>query len=483
MKILILNPMTHQTKNVVRDLLYGCWCNGKRIGGATIPPFNHLILTGLLKKEGLDADFLDAQMERIPLSKIKSVISKYNVVIIATSTMSFREDAQYLLALKKGNDRLITVVFGAHPTFMPSYCLRHDGIDIIVKHEPELILKKLMNLISLNKDYYHLKGIGFKKNNQIIINEKHPFIDNLDDIPFPDVDLLPEGMDYFNPIVKRIPYITTTTSRGCPGKCVFCTAPYFDGEILRFQSADYVIREVEYFISKGIKEIYFRDDTFFVSKKRDQAIFEHIIRNNLDITWLANARIASIDKETMRLARQAGCHTIKLGIESGVQEILDGIKKGYKIEKAYEVFKWAKKLKIKTHAHVMLGNPGDTRESIKQTIKFVLKLNPTTASFGICTPYPGTPLFEDLKGKFPEIEDGSASDLSKLHTQGLFNEYYTSLSKEELSSLVRYAYRKFYLRLSYLLKSIKWQISGVDDIKRLSIAAANIFDYIFSGRN
>jgi len=364
---------------------------------------------------------------------------------------------------------------------MPSYCLSHDGIDIIIKHEPEFILKELIDLISSNKDYSHLKGIGFKRDNQIVINDNYPFIEDLDEIPFPDVDLLPKGIDYFNPIIKRTPYITTTTSKGCPGKCSFCTAPGFDGKIVRFQSSDYVIDEIKYFISKGIKEIYFRDDTFFVNKKRDCRIFEYIIKNNLDITWLANARINLMDEKTIQLAKRAGCHTIKIGVESGNQDILDEMNKGYSIDQAYRVFEWARKAGMKTHAHVMIGNPGDTRESVEETIKFVLKLNATTATFGICTPYPGTPLFETVKSKFPEIGDGSSSDLSKLHVEGLFNEYYTSLKKDELRKLVRHAYRKFYLRPSYWIRSIKWQLTGIDDIKRISIAATNIFDFIFRG--
>ena len=476
--------MTAVTKNVVRDVVYGCWCKGKRIGGGTVPPFNLLVLTSVLRQSGFNSDFIDAQAEQITPDRMKALISSYAVVVISTSTMSFKEDADYLLELKRANPGLKTVIFGSHPTFMPTYCLAHEGVDFIIKREPELVLKELVSRIASGAACNDLRGIGFKGGaGEVIVNDNHPFIRNLDEIPFPDVDLLPKGIDYFNPIVKRIPYITVSTSRGCPGKCSFCTAPYFDGEIVRFQSADYVISELEYFIGKGFKEVYFRDDTFFVNKKRDYTVFEHISKRKLDITWIANARVSLIDEETMRLAKRAGCHTIKFGIESGVQEILDGMRKGYKLEQAYKVFEWAKKAGIKTHAHTMIGNPGDTRETIEKTIDFVLKLDPTTATFGICTPYPGTPLFEMVRAKWPEIGDGSASDLSKLHVEGLFNELYTSLKKEELGKLVRHAYRKFYLRPSYWLKAAYWQLRGVDDIKRLSIAATNVLDFIFTGND
>ncbi len=484
MKVLILNPMTQQTGNVVRDVLYGCWCKGNRIGGATVPPFNLLVLTRILRDSGFKADFKDAQAEQSDIEAIKKEVHDYNVVVVLTSTMTFVEDANYLSSLKQIHPELITVVFGSHSTFMPKSCLSHEGIDIAIQHEPEMVLRDLVSRLETNSDYSDLAGIVFRRGNgEITINEPYPFIEDLNILPFPDIDLLPKDIHYFNPIVKRLPYITTATSKGCPGKCTFCTAPAFDGNRYRYQSAQYVIEELRYFISKGIKEVYFRDDTFFVKKKRDIEIFQSIVDNRLDVTWIANARVNMIDEETIGMAKAAGCHTIKFGIESGSQEILDNIKKGYRVEKAKDVFDLAKKHKIRTHAHVMIGNPGDTLETVMQTIDHVIHLDPTTASFGICTPYPGTPLFEQVKEEHPEIDDGSASDLSKLHTQGLYNEFYTSLAKNQLTRLVRKAYRRFYVRPSYWLKSAKWQISGINDIKRLSIAATNIFDFMYIGRD
>jgi radical SAM superfamily enzyme YgiQ (UPF0313 family) len=483
MKILVLNSMTQQTGNIVRDVVYGCWCNGKRIGGATVPPFTLVTIASFLRREGLDADFLDAQAEQVTPAMMQLRIGAYDMVIMSSSTMSFQEDADYLLGLKDRRQGLTTVIFGSHPTFMPRYCLAHKGVDIVVRHEPEWVILELATLMAAGKDHRGVLGIGYKTPDGAVLNGERLFAEDLDALPFPDVDLLPRGIDYFNPIVRRTPYMTTSTSRGCPGQCVFCTAPTFHGPKLRFQSAGRVIREIEYFIGKGIREIYFRDDTFFVNKKRDMEIFAHMIRHKLDVTWIANARVNLMDEETLVEARRAGCHTIKFGIESGVQRILDGIKKGYKLERAVEVFAWARRHGMRTHAHVMLGNPGDTRQTIEATIDFVLKLDPTTATFGICTPYPGTPLFATVQAKHPEIGDGTGSDLSNLHVKGLFNEHFTALRKEELERMVPHAYRKFYLRPSYWFKSLRWQVAGLDDIKRLSIAATNILNFIASGEN
>jgi radical SAM superfamily enzyme YgiQ (UPF0313 family) len=355
-------------------------------------------------------------------------------------------------------------------------------VDIIVFHEPEFILRDLMKVLDKGgEEWKSVRGIGYRENGDIRINEPYPFIDNLDDLPVLDVGLLPPGIDYFNPLVRRMPYITLTTSRGCPGKCTFCTAPHFDGPRLRFQSASYVIQEIEYMLDRGFREIFFRDDTFFVQKSRDKEICRKIMERNLDVSWLANARVNLIDRETMELAKAAGCHTIKFGIESGVQEILDNVNKGYRLEQARQVFQWTRDVGLNTHAHVMVGNPGDSLETIKQTIEFTKELRPTTATFGICTPYPGTPLFDQVAEVFPEIADGSATDLSKLHTEGLFNEHFCELTKEELAGLVQKAYRAFYLRPSYWFSTARTQFGSIDDIKRVSLAATNVLDFIFRG--
>jgi len=480
MKILALNPASRLTKNVVRDVLYGCWCSGKRIGGGTVPPFELLEVATILKNDGHDIMFLDAQAEQKPLSDVVRVVPRFDAVAISTSTMSFLEDAETLRELKQVHPQLATIVFGSHPTFMPEYSLAQDSVDIIVRHEPEFIIRDLFRAMRDGGEAWkRVGGIGFREGSKIVLNPQYPFID-LDELPFPDVTMLPEGIDYYNPLVRRVPYMTTTTSKGCPGRCTFCTAPYFDGMKVRFQSTDYVVREIEYFLEYGHREVYFRDDTFFVWKKRDREICQEIIRRKLDVTWIANARIGMIDKETMMLAREAGCHTIKFGVESGVQEILDNVRKGYRVEQAYETFRWAKEAGLNTHAHVMLGMPGDTIETVEQTIQAVKELDPTTVTFGICTPYPGTPLFDEVARKFPEIKDGTASDLSKLHVQGLFNEHYTSMSREELEAGMQRAYRAFYLRLGYVLKMLR-QIRGIDDIMRMGIAATNVLDFALRG--
>jgi radical SAM superfamily enzyme YgiQ (UPF0313 family) len=484
MKTLLLNPMTNQAGNVVRDVLYGCWCKGNRIGGGTVPPFNLLVLTALLRREGLAADFLDAQALQLGAEAVMGRLADYGLVVMSTSTMSFAEDADYLARLKSARPGLVTAVFGSHPTFMPRYCLAHPGIDYVILHEPEETVLELAQALDAGRDPADIAGLGSRDaDGQPRLHEKRPFLKDLDWLPHPDVDLLPEGIHYFNPLVRRMPYMTLTTSKGCPGKCVFCTAPTFDGNIFRRQSLEHVMGQLRAMAAKGIKEIYFRDDTFFVDRKRDQAMCRAILDEKLDLTWIANARVNMIDEETIALARRAGCHTLKFGVESGSQEILDGLRKGYQLEEGLRVFAAARKHGVATHAHVMIGNPGDTPETVEKTIDYVLALNPTTATFGICTPYPGTPLFDKVRELAPEIEDGSNTDLSKLHVEGLFNEYYCKVDKHELPKLVRRAYKRFYIRPKYWVQCCRESLRSSHDIKRVALASTRLFEFIVQGKD
>jgi radical SAM superfamily enzyme YgiQ (UPF0313 family) len=484
MKTLLLNPMTSQAGNVVRDVLYGCWCKGNRIGGGTVPPFNLLILTTILRREGLEADFLDAQALQLSSEAMVGRLVDYGLVVMSTSTMSFTEDANYLKHLKDACPGLHTAVLGSHPTFMPKFCLAHPGIDYVILHEPEETVLELALALEAGEATNDIPGLGSRDPaGSPRLHQKRPFLKNLDWLPHPDVDLLPKGIHYFNPLVRRMPYITTTTSKGCPGKCVFCTAPTFDGNIFRRQSLDHVMAQLRYFVSKGIKEVYFRDDTFFIDRKRDHDMCWAILDEKLDLTWIANARVNMIDEETIALARRAGCHTLKFGVESGSQEILDNIKKGYRLEEGLRVFAAARKHGVATHAHTMIGNPGDTLETVEKTIGYVLALNPTTATFGICTPYPGTPLFEEVQKLAPEIEDGSHTNLSKLHVEGLFNEYYCHVDNKQLPKLVRQAYRRFYMRPRYWAQCCRESLRTSHDIKRVVLASTKLFEFIIQGKD
>ena len=476
-KILVINPSSKVTRNIVRDVIYGCWCKGKRIGGGGVPPHSLLQVASVLNKSGFKTDFIDAQGQNLSWQEIPA---DYRAVIISTSTMSFNEDTEFLAFLKKKNPLLITIIFGSHPSFMPEYSLEKEAVDFIILREPEETIPELARAILSDENPENIKGIGYRSNGEKKIIDARVFMENLDSLPFVDYSLLPGNVRYFNPLIKREPYMTMITSRGCVGRCTFCTAPGFYGSKLRFQSAGRVINEIKYLMSKGIREIYFRDETFMVDQKRDRELCETIIREKLDITWICNCRVGMVKKDMLKLMKDAGCHYIKTGLESGDDLILKNVKKGITTDQTEEFFINTAEAGIDTHAHCMIGMPGDSLDTIKKTIDFVLRCNPTTATFGICSPYPGSNLFKIVEEKFPEIKDGSSTDLSVLHTRGLFNDLYCSVPNSVLPGLVKKAYFKFYMRPSYFLKTLK-RVKNADDFKRFWRAGKNIIDFSIRG--
>ena len=229
----------------------------------------------------------------------------------------------------------------------------------------------------------------------------------------------------------------------------------------------------------GYREIFFRDELFTASKKRVLEICRLIKENGIDMTWICSSRVNNVDPEMLRTMKDAGCHMIRFGVESGVQEILDNVRKDITVEETRQCFAWCNEIGMDTHAHCMLGSPGETRETIEQSIRFVKEIEPTIITFGITTPYPGTSLFDEVARVHPEIGDGSQMDISRLHSDTFFNQFFTELSNEELGKDIRRVYREFYLRPKYIMKWLK-RVDSWEEFKRVTMAGANVVDYAFS---
>lgn len=483
MKTLTLIPPSKHSKNVARDLVYGCWCKGKRIAGIQFPPISQLLVTTVLKEAGHEAHILDAAALRMSMEEIKEKIrqEKYDLIQMLTSTMTVVEDAEILHELKQVRPELKTVVTGSQPTFMPQATLSRKGIDFIAMREQEAICRDLANALDRGGDEYKkVLGIGYKdENGNLVINPPAPMIKDLDELPFADRTMLSQNVDYFNPIVKRMPFTTMFTTRGCTAKCTYCTSPFFYGEKVRFRSAEKVVAEMEYCQNLGYREIFFRDELFTASKKRVLEICQGIKDRKLDLTWICSSRVNNVDDEILAAMKEAGCHLIRFGVESGVQEILDNVHKDITVEETRHALELCHRYKIDTHAHCIIGSPGETRETIEQTLRFILEIDPTIITFGITTPYPGTPLFNEVAKVHPEIGDGSQMDISRLHTDTFFNQFFTELSNDEMSKEIRRIYRRFYLRPSYVWKWLK-RIDSMEEFKRVTMAGANVLDFSFS---
>jgi anaerobic magnesium-protoporphyrin IX monomethyl ester cyclase len=481
MNILGLNPPSRFSKNVARDLLWGCWCRGKRIAGVQFPPLPLLYVATVLKQAGHTVTVLDAQARGKTPEDVESVIPAYDLVFMISATMSYAEDMALIGRLKKKNPRLIAIVFGAHATFLPRQALQYSEVDIIVRHEAEFCLHDLVNALSRGGDAWkQVPGIGYREDGRPHVNPPYPYIDDLDAIPFPDRSLLPDDLYYYNPVIKQYPWATLLSSRGCPGRCTFCTSPGYYGTHYRYRSAVNVVNEIEALAAAGMRELFFRDEVFTGNVKRVYDICRLIGERNISMSWICSVKANTLEYDMLKVMKKAGCRMIRIGVESGVQELLDAVNKDVAIEKTAAVFSWARELGLETHAHVMLGLPGETDDTVRRTFGFINRMRPSTVTYGIMTPYPGTPIYEQVLACDRSYGDGTRIDAGQVHTNASFSRVFTDIPRQRLERYVREGYRRFYMRGGYVFERLI-NVRDLHELRRLALAGMHVFDFIVRG--
>jgi len=314
--------------------------------------------------------------------------------------------------VKSIDNGIITVLDGQHPSARPEECIAHSNIDFVVIGEGEHTIFELVNTLEERntQNLKKIKGIAFTKNGKNVITPPRPAIQDLDSLPFPARHLLP--MDkYFiavkeNPIRGEIckPWATMITSRGCPYNCVFCTVHIVMGKKWRARSPGNVVDEIEQLIQTyHIKQIDFYDENMTVDKKRMETICDLIVNRGLDIEWYApnGVRADTLDEKLLKKMKKSGCKGIRVAPESGVQRVVDQIvKKNQKLTEVEKAVVLCKKIGIKIGCFFVLGLIGETKEDIKETIKYAYKLRRLGANkfyFSIATPIYGTELYEQAK--------------------------------------------------------------------------------------
>jgi len=423
------------------------------IGIAAIP-LGLGYLASTLEKDNHKVKIIDAPTLNYSMSEIKGEIQEFEPEIVGiTATTSSIYDAYHVAGLVKNiKSQIITVIGGPHVTFTAEETLKEcPSIDIVVRREGEVTLKELVNFWEAGcsptiGSLTHIKGITFRENGKIKETEPRPFIENLDDLPFPAYHLLP--MERYELGNHR--FANIITSRGCPFSCIFCSSSELCGKRWRARSPENVVEEIKLLKDKfGVKEIEFLDDTFTLNQKRAKKISDLLIKENLNISWACSSRVDTLSQELVGKLKQAGCHTIYLGIESGSQKVLNIVQKGITLLQAERAIRIVKKARLNTLGSFIIGIPGESEKTIKKTIDFAKKLSPTFAQFTICTPYPGTKLFRIAKEKGWLL----TKDWSKYTIVDPVMKIPGLVSKKLVKWLMR-AYLSFYLRPKFILSQL-----------------------------
>jgi len=341
---------------------------------------------------------------------------------------------------------------------------RFECFDISVMNEGELTLSKLLPALLNNTSIKEIEGIIYREKGELIQTTARRIQIELDDLPLPAWDLLPNFPKAYPLTVfdyPKGPVATFSASRGCPFKCTFCDTSTFGAKI-RYYSPTHVFKMMQLLQKKyGIAHLQFVDDLFVANKKRIGELCELIISNKFKMTWSCTARVDTINPDVLEKMKEAGCWEISYGIESGSDEMLKSMKKSIKAQQSSDAIKWTHEAGIRCKGLFMLGYPGETYESIEQTKKFVQNNPMTTMNLSKFTPYPGSPIYINLYGT--SIRD---EDWDRMNGMNFIYEP-ENISLEHLNTEYKNILEGFYRRPHILRHYIKMSLHYPKHIIRL----------------
>jgi anaerobic magnesium-protoporphyrin IX monomethyl ester cyclase len=340
------------------------------------------------------------------------------------------------------------VLGGPHPTFLPQETLQAElGLDAVVVGEGEETIVDIFQKYEKTEDneLSEVKGIIYRENNKIRTNLPRTPIKDLDNIPFPARHLLP-----FKDYVDSGYAGAMITSRGCVFSCNYCSSSLIMGKKFRVRSPENVVDEIEELVSKyKIKDLAFIDDIFMLNKRRAMSIADEIKNRNLDINFITSSRVDTVNRDLLESLKSSGMNTLYCGVESGSQRVLDLMGKGITLKQVEDAFKIIKDVDIATIASFILGYPGETIEEINETITFSIKLEPDFTQYSILTPFPGTPIYYELKQK-DLLDNENWNEYTAMNS--VINYEKLGLSKKLVKRKLTRAYLKFYTRPKYIFK-------------------------------
>ena len=437
MRIAFVTPPAGEDVILVTDLLHGCWCQGRRVGGLRLPPLPQLMLATIARQAGHECRVIDVPNERMEAGRLREEVKGYDLCVLNVSSASFTTDRDFVRAVRGSGTAPRFAAYGSHATFY------HGAFD---------------------RDLFeHVIAAPETPFGEIVGADKPGRFQSMDELPFVDYSLLPPKARYFNPIGKYFRFATLVTGRGCPGKCTFCTVPDFYGRKYRAMSGDRVAREVKSLKEQGFREIFFRDENFTTSRRRVVETCEAILRRSAKIDFIISSRVDEVDAELLGLLRRAGCRYIRYGVESGSDEMLKKVEKRTNREMITRTFRLTAEAGIKTHAHFIVGLPGEGSADVEATRDLIGRIRPDTLTVGVFTPLPGSRLYRELSGSvdLPPIES------SLLHLKVYGRPDLTEEQRRALEGLPAKIYRSYYLRPSYIVRSLV----GCRSIEELLIKA------------
>jgi hopanoid biosynthesis associated radical SAM protein HpnJ len=408
------------------------------------------------------ARLLDAPPHYVSAEETIRIARDYEFLVLFTSTPGFPGDIQLARKIKDANPQIKIAFVGPHVSVLPEKSLGDcPAIDFVVRKEFDFATVEFAQ----GKALEEILGISYRKNGAVVHTPDRPSLQDLDSLPHV-TDVYRRDLDVtrYNVPFLLYPFVSLYTTRGCPAQCTFCLWPQtLSGHPWRKRSSDDVAREMakarEYW--PNVREFFFDDDTFNIQKARTIELCSKL--KPLNLTWSSTSRVTT-DYETLKAMKEAGCRLLIVGFESGDQQILKNIKKGATIERARQFTKDCHKLGLVIHGDFILGLPGETPDTIRNTIQFAKELDVETIQVSVAHAYPGTELYEYA------VQNGFLATENKMVDEGghqLAHIQYPGLPAEEILEFVHRFYDEYYFRPKAIVRILRKAVFNRVERKRL----------------
>ena len=421
-----------------------------------LPHLGLCSLAAVAEKAGYKVSILDAVALQYSPRQILAEVKEGNPRYVGISAMTHTISSASSMAkiIKENLNDVKVILGGVHITSATEETLkRYPGcFDVCVLGEAEATIVELLKTLDNGGDLGAVPGLAYLSDNQVLRTGPREYIHKLDELPFPAWHLLPDIHKHYGATLISAGNKASNhllTSRGCPGRCIFCDTSV-NGHKIRGYSSDYVLEMIEILHKKyHVGDIQFNDDTFVTLKKRMLDICDKLIAKNYRLSWSCDARASDVTEEGLKMMKAAGCWQIAFGVETGSQRVMDFIQKKVTFEQIRNAFKWAKKAGISTKGFFILGHPTEDRESINETIDLMLSLDIDVVGVTFFTVFPGSPVFPTITqyGKFD-------SDWDRTDPYEVGNFIPKDFTGEELIGLKKQAISRFYFRPKYIAKQL-----------------------------